>query len=70
MSSMSIGSLWVSRLNGDLRILTEIADMGDDSEAFMVSYHDVTRGYTATTSGNCLAYDAQTAMLFFQRIRV
>ncbi len=49
MSDLPIGSLWRSRLNADIRLITEVDDVFGDNETFMVCYHDVTSGYTATT---------------------
>jgi hypothetical protein len=49
MNDLPIGSLWRSRHNADIRIITEVDDMFGDNETFMVCYHDVTSGYTAAT---------------------
>ena len=50
MSDLPIGSLWRSRHNADIRLITEFeGNVFGNGDAFMVCYHDVTRGYTATT---------------------
>ena len=49
MTDLPIGSLWRSRHNADIRIITEVDDVFGDNETFMVCYHDVTNGYTANT---------------------